>query len=114
MRYGLSVTIKVLFERYLFPERPQRGTCHIAELAVKSMRRGEGIGTVLLNYGKSVASDMGLMRYTLNVDISNDKALKLYKKQGFRGVRKTRNLLVRWLLGTRGWYSMSQDTDIAV
>jgi len=109
IRYGLSATIKILFERFLFPERPRRGSCHISELAVKSTWRGRGIGAQLIGYGKSVACDIGLKKYTLNVDISNDKARKLYRDQGFRVGKKTRNLLARWLLGTRDWYSMSQD-----
>ena len=109
LRYGLPATIKLIVMRCLFSERPGKETCHIAELAVKENARKKGIGTALLEYGKAVAKENGLKKYTLHADAENKPALRLYQRTGFELVKKKRNILARWLLGVKVWYFMSQD-----
>jgi ribosomal protein S18 acetylase RimI-like enzyme len=95
--------------RYLFPERPGKETCHVAELAVKENARKKGIGTALLEYGKVVAKEKGLKKYTLHADAENKPALRLYQRTGFELVKKKKSILAKWLLGVKVWYFMSQD-----
>ena len=109
LHYGLFTAVKLIVMRYLFPERPGKETCHIAELAVKENVRKKGIGTALLEHGKVVAGERGLKKYTLHVDAENKLALRLYQRAGFELVKKKRNILARWLLGVKLWYLMSQD-----
>ncbi len=109
LRYGLPATIKLIVMRYLFPERPGKETCHVAELAVKENARKKGIGTALLKYGKTVAKEKGLKKYTLHADAENKPALRLYQRTGFELVKKKKSILARWLLGVKVWYFMSQD-----
>ena len=109
LQYGLPATIKLIAMRYLFPERPGRETCHVAELAVKVNARKKGVGTALLEYGKMVAIEKGLKKYTLHVDAENGPALRLYQRTGFELIKKRKSVLARWLLGVKVWYFMSQD-----
>jgi ribosomal protein S18 acetylase RimI-like enzyme len=109
LQYGLPATIKLIAMRYLFPEKPGIETCHVAELAVKENTRKKGIGTALLEYGKVVAKEKGLKKYTLHVDADNGLALRLYQRTGFELVKKRKSILARWLLGVKVWYFMSQD-----
>ena len=109
LRYGLPATIKLIVMRYLFPERPGKETCHVAELAVKENARKKGIGTALLEYGKTVAKEKGLKKYTLHADAENKPALRLYQRTGFELVKKKKSILARWLLGVKVWHFMSQD-----
>ncbi len=112
-RYGWLTTLKVLVMRYLFSEKPSKGACHVAEIAVKQQARGKGIATKLLDYGKEIALNNELTRYTLHVDAANDAAFNLYKKLGFKIVKRRRSLIARWLLGVKEWYFMSQDLDLS-
>ena len=111
LQYGLPATIKLIAMRYLFPERPGRETCHVAELAVMENARKKGIGTALLEHGKMVAKEKGLKKYTLHVDAENKPALRLYQRTGFELIKKRKSVLARWLLGVKVWYFMSQDID---
>jgi ribosomal protein S18 acetylase RimI-like enzyme len=112
LRYGLPAVIKLIVERYLFPEKPGKETCHVAELAVEENARKKGIGATLLEYGKSMAKEKGLKKYTLHVDAENKPALRLYERIGFELVKKKKNILARWLLGVKIWYFMSQDINV--
>ena len=113
LRYGWLTAIKLLVMRYLFPEKPSKGACHVAEIAVKQQARRKGIAMKLLFYGKEIALKNGLFKYTLSVDASNISAFNLYKKMGFRIEKKRRNLLARWLMGVKEWYFMSQPLDLS-
>ena len=113
LHYGLYTTVKLIVMKYLFPEKPKKRTCHVADLAVKPSARRKGVGTSLLNYGKEVAKKQGLTRYTLHVDADNRPAFNLYQKTGFKVVTKKKNILARWLLGIKEWYFMSQDLNTA-
>jgi len=57
LHYGLYTTEKLMVMRYLFPEKPKKATCHVAELAVKQGAQKQGVGTNLLMYGKEMAKN---------------------------------------------------------
>ena len=48
--------------------------------------RNQGIGTKLMSYLVSLAISLRVVNITLEVRVSNDIAIKLYKKFGFREV----------------------------
>jgi ribosomal protein S18 acetylase RimI-like enzyme len=108
LRYGWLVTAKLLIMRYLFPEKPRKGDCHVTEIAVLGTARRKGVATRLLRYGQQIALDNGLTRYTLNVDSENSPAYNLYKKMGFKIEKRQRNLIARWILDEKEWYFMSR------
>lgn len=109
LRYGLITTFKLMALRYLFPENPKKGTCHVAVLAVKPSTRRKGIAIKLLEHGKKFADNKGLRKYTLHVDVSNSGAIDLYKKAGFQVIKIRRNILAKWLFGEDAWYYMGQS-----
>ena len=112
LNYGLLTTFKVLVMRYLFSwDNPKKGTCHVAVLAVKLNTRRRGIATKLLEYGKEFAINKGLNKYTLNVDVTNNGAVDLYKKAGFQIIKMRRNMLAKWLFDEDAWYYMGQSID---
>ena len=110
-RYGWVTAMKLLIMRYLFPEKPKRGACHVVVIAVLEKARGEGIATILLKQGRKIALANGLNKYTLNVDAANKKAYRLYQKMGFKIEKKYHNLIARWILDEKEWYFMSQNID---
>ena len=109
LRYGWLTTLKLLVMRYIFAEKPAKGACHVAMIAVKVNARGRGVGTKLLEFGRKFALEKGLTGYTLHVDADNKMAYDLYKRFGFKIIKRQRSLLARWLFGTKEWYYMSQD-----
>ena len=63
---------------------------HVMNVAVDPERRREGIAGGLLGELFARTSDDGHRGYTLEVRVSNDEAIRLYEKLGFRsrGVRR--------------------------
>ncbi|MBC7474451.1 MAG: GNAT family N-acetyltransferase [Candidatus Sericytochromatia bacterium] len=57
---------------------------HVENIAVLPDHRGKGIAKQLLNYMFDTYMNLGVNRFTLEVDISNDAAIKLYESIGFR------------------------------
>ena len=64
--------------------------CEIANVAVRSDRRGRGIGFMLMRHFISHSAAKGAKRFYLEVRTSNAAAQTLYKKCGFYaiGIRK--------------------------
>ena len=63
----------------------------IQDLFVLEEYRGKGIGTKLMAYLVSVAINKRVINITLEVRCSNDVAISLYKKFGFREVALRHN-----------------------
>lgn len=63
--------------------RPTQNTGWIATIVVDPRYRGRGIGTALL---RACEERMSFPRVRLTVRISNDKAISLYEKEGYRTV----------------------------
>lgn len=63
---------------------------HITNLAVAPVFRQKGYGTMILRALLKKAEDKGVTRVTLEVRTSNDIALKMYEKLGFKslGIKK--------------------------
>lgn len=63
---------------------------HIMNVAVDEEYRGRGVATALLEGLFAATAGDGLRGYTLEVRVSNDRAIKLYERLGFRtsGVRR--------------------------
>lgn len=63
---------------------------HVTTIAVQPEARGKGIGRALMERILVDAAKLGMSCATLEVRISNEKALKLYESLGFvhSGVRK--------------------------
>lgn len=59
-------------------------------IVVKKSHRGKGIGGELLETLIEICSDLNMKSLTLEVDVSNEPAINLYKKFGFKnlGIRK--------------------------
>jgi ribosomal-protein-alanine N-acetyltransferase len=62
----------------------------LANLALATPRRGEGLGGLLLRHVLRVAKGRGVEKLFLEVRASNRRAIELYRAQGFEevGVRK--------------------------
>ncbi len=63
---------------------------HIINLAIRPGYRQRGFADKLLRFIFSKAKSLGLIRATLEVRVSNEKAIRLYKKHGFY-IAKTMN-----------------------
>jgi len=63
---------------------------HIGNIAVAPAFQREGIGRELLRYSLDDAATRGLAHATLEVRVSNDRAIQLYEEFGFRPVAMRR------------------------
>ena len=63
---------------------------HVMNVAVDPPHRGRGVGTMLLERLFELTADDARRGYTLEVRVSNRKAIDLYERLGFdaRGVRR--------------------------
>ncbi len=63
---------------------------HIMNVCVDPDRQGHGIARVLLERLFALADSDGRQGYTLEVRVSNDRAIRLYEQLGFvnRGIRR--------------------------
>lgn len=57
---------------------------HVENIAVLPDQRGKGIAKKLLNHVFDTYTEKGVNRFTLEVDINNGAAIKLYESIGFR------------------------------
>jgi ribosomal protein S18 acetylase RimI-like enzyme len=60
-----------------------RGHAHIEILVVRPEAEGQGIGRALLAASEAWARSRGLESITLNVFAQNERALELYRRQGY-------------------------------
>ena len=63
---------------------------HVMNIAVEPQQRGRGVATMLLERLFEVTADDARRGYTLEVRVSNRKAIDLYERLGFeaRGIRR--------------------------
>ena len=73
------ISLSIIYER-----------SEINYLLVKEENRNNGIGTKLLEYVFDIMNENGVVSVSLEVDTTNNKAINLYKKFGFKekGIRK--------------------------
>lgn len=76
---------------------------HILNVVVREGQRGQGIGAQLLETLFERAGAVGHMGFTLEVRVSNDTAIRLYRRKGFleHGIRP-------------GYYSDNQEDAIVM
>lgn len=77
----------------------------ITNVAVRPEEQGTGIGYKMLQELISIGRNEGLSQFTLEVRVSNEKAIRLYQKLGFEeeGIRKefydkpVEDAIIMWL-----------------
>lgn len=91
---------------------------HITTLAVEPSYQGQGLGLLLLTHLLERAYDRGLTRATLEVRLSNQRALSLYQKFDFKeaGQRKRyyadgENARILWRSGLQTEDCLAQIRD---
>lgn len=67
--------------------KPAYNMHYVANFAVRADKRGQGIGTALLNYQQNIAKQLGRKIYALDVALDNPKAQALYERLGFQAIR---------------------------
>lgn len=76
---------------------------YIAELAVDESQRGKGIGKKILKKAIKAAKEEKYSRVVLDVDLNNERAIKLYESLGFKKFNKKS---VKFFNKERGMYNM--------
>lgn len=109
-KYGWLRLTRLLFGSTILEPSPKKGECLVDRVAVRTDTRGRGIGTGLLKHGKELAAQNGLKEVTLYVVSTNERAVKLYEKLGFKILKTQKSLLTEWILGSREWHYMSCGT----
>ena len=79
------------------------GDLYIAEIAIDSSLRGQGLGKQVLLEVIDYAKSQNLNRVILDADFRNEGAKRLYEKIGFREFNKKR---LRFLSFERGMHNM--------
>jgi ribosomal-protein-alanine N-acetyltransferase len=59
---------------------------HLLNVAVSAERQGQGLGRVLLNQAVACARGLGMESVLLEVRPSNERALKIYERYGFKQI----------------------------
>ncbi|MGE5592855.1 MAG: GNAT family N-acetyltransferase [Betaproteobacteria bacterium] len=65
--------------------KPGPGEFYIGHVAVMPAWRNQGIGTMLLAAAQETAKAAGLTKCSLDVELGNTEARKLYERLGYRG-----------------------------
>ncbi|MGE5574285.1 MAG: GNAT family N-acetyltransferase [Bacillota bacterium] len=88
--YGLRWAVRLALHSgslvFAIP-RPGPGEFYIEHVAVLPAWRGQGIGTQLIAAAEAQAASIGLARCSLDVEMSNTDARRLYERLGYRHVR---------------------------
>lgn len=105
-KYGWLRLVRLLFGTNILEPSPRKGECYCDRVSIRADARGEGIGTKLLEYAKELTAQKGFKKLTLYVVSTNEVAVNLYKKLGFKIIRTQKSLLTQWILGTKEWHHM--------
>lgn len=76
---------------------------YVGAVAVNEDCRGKGIGTFILGKSLEIAHRKNCKRVVLDVDLENDRALRLYERFGFKIFNKKS---IRWFGGEKGAFNM--------
>ena len=79
------------FIKYKNEDLTKDGQQSIYLIATDPNMKGQGIASRMLNYFEDVLKSSGLMDYSLNVRINNEKAINFYLMHGFK--EKSKNKL---------------------
>lgn len=65
--------------------------CYIANIAVSTRQRRQGVGRLLLRYAEERAKERGCSFISLEVRVSNEGAIGLYLSEGYEKMGERRN-----------------------
>ncbi|MFA4669281.1 GNAT family N-acetyltransferase [Pyrococcus kukulkanii] len=105
-KYGWRKVLKLFLGLWLLEYKPKPGECYIEHIAVMPGFQGMGIGTRLLEFGEEFARNNKFERLTLHVASSNERAIRLYMKRGFKTEKVTRSRITQRLFGIPEWRYM--------
>jgi len=80
-------------------------------LAVSPEARGKGIGKIMLDYMLDLAREEGFKTITLEVIDSNEKAKKLYERQGYKNIKYMNTALFTRNMGFSGSFKMQKNLN---
>lgn len=108
-KYGLGNVIKLKFAGILLSNSTNKGEYYIEHIAVSETARGYGIGTKLLEKVFDEAKQLkDIKKVTLYVAGTNQRAVNLYERIGFKIIKKRNSLLMHLFFKKRTWYFMSK------
>jgi ribosomal protein S18 acetylase RimI-like enzyme len=108
-KYGLGNVIKLKIAGILLSDSTNEGEYYIEHIAVSETARGYGIGTLLLEKVIDEAKIIDeINRITLYVASTNQGAVNLYERIGFKTTKKRKSLLTHLFFKNRTWYFMSK------
>jgi ribosomal protein S18 acetylase RimI-like enzyme len=81
----------------------------LAHLGVLPQFEGRGLGRKLLQFAEARARAAGLGKITLTVDADNERAIRLYRRAGFRVSGTVSLETLRRRFGYRGYHHMAKD-----
>lgn len=84
---------------FSFMDVHEEGDTYLQAIAVDRDRRGSGVGSLLLDAVVEHAVAAGSHRLALDVDVTNDGAIALYRRRGWE-ITGTSRPLPRWLGNT--------------
>ena len=93
----------------LYDRTAEPGELLMDGIVVRSVARGLGIGSGLLDEICSLARRNGCQSVRLDVIDTNPRARKLYESLGFEAVKTEKFLYLKWLLGFGGATTMVLD-----
>lgn len=93
----------------LLMKRIGREDCYIVTIGVGEGWRGQGIGTALLKQAEEYANERGKPYLTLEADLINEAAIRLYRRLGFVTVRQLSSPIIDRLFGTSGSVLMRKN-----
>lgn len=108
-KYGLGNVIKLKLAGMLLSDSHSKGEYYIEHIAVADTARGYGLGTLLL---EKILDEARLLeeieRVTLYVASTNQGAVNLYERMGFKTTKNRKSLLTHLFFKNRTWYFMSK------
>jgi len=92
LRFGI---FRAMFLGWIFYDKVEKKELLVDTLAVAERMRGKGIGTSLINFTIDFARSKGFEQTKIFVVNTNQKAIRLYKRIGFKQV-KTHQIPFPW------------------
>jgi ribosomal protein S18 acetylase RimI-like enzyme len=112
-KYGLGNVIKLRFSMILLSDSTNKGEYYIEHIAVSERARGHGIGTKLLEKVFDEANRLDeIDKVTLYVASTNQGAVKLYERIGFKTIKKRKSFLMQMVFKKRTWFFMSKYLNV--
>lgn len=82
--WHITTTVRKVLNQYLIPQTPN--SYYVNNLAVDQSLRGQGIGTLMIEQIISKAKLLNCDSIEFDVTKTNEKAVKLYNKLGFKTI----------------------------